>query len=117
MLFTRLKAYQYVKPVKYTTYGVFSSNSEHGILLVWILKEPTTRLENPSALVSCYDYKLTDLQGNNYFTTNEFTLKILLQAWNMWDGFWLLTYTKKKKHFKAEQDPMYFLAQFMSAAI
>lgn len=32
----------------------------------------------------------------------------------MWDGFWLLTYTKKK-HFNAEQDPMYILAQFMSA--
>lgn len=40
ILFTRLKAYQYVKPVNNTTYGVFSSNSEHGILLVWILKEP-----------------------------------------------------------------------------
>lgn len=61
MLFTPPKAYQYVKPVNNTTYGVYSSNSEHGILLVWILKEPRRRLENPSDLVSCYDYKQTDL--------------------------------------------------------
>ena len=85
MLFTRLKAYQYVNQVNNTTYGVFSSNSEHGILLAWILK--TTRK------ASCLRFLLR-LQANgpnDFFTTNEFTLKILLQAWNMWDGFWLLT--------------------------
>ena len=60
MLYAHLKAYQYVQPVNNTTHGVFSSNSEHGILLVWILKEPRRRLENPSDLVSCHDYKQTD---------------------------------------------------------
>ena len=65
MLFTRLKAYQYVNQVNNTTYGVFSRNSEHGILLAWILKKSWKRLEKPRAFVSCYDYKQTDLMTSS----------------------------------------------------